>query len=928
MALRPDIFQRNSLSGTVTTRNGFANVNVDIGPYGLTGNINFIVQLRRGSIAGSVIAATPPINLVDYSELISFAPNVAIISEGEDVRFDLLTANVPDGSTFYYTANAVSGNVDAEDFISQITGSVIVYDNQANILISSNSVPTTAVETGEVFNIQLRLGSTAGEVTRTSNVVEILDTANIVDVTALSLSSNVIFESESVVFTIDTVNALGTNSQVLYYTVTGNADIYTGQSGSFLVSGNQANLELIADASVNQGEVRTLAVEIRRGSTAGQILQTSDTIYVQDAIVGVVATGGNVTTSGDYTTHSFNVSSSLNITRSGEANILVVGGGGGGGSSNPTGWQSGGGGAGGLVHATDYRLPADTYTISVGGGGAGDQNGTDTTFISPVIELRGLGGGRGGNGGFGGYPGGSGGGGAHNNAGYGSALQANSIGDSGVYGYGNPGAPGGPSSGGGGGGAGTAGIGGNGPGGNGLPVVMLTEGQNDYYAGGGGGGGAAGGLGGGGQGPGPAGAGKVNSGGGGGSSGYNPGNPGGPGGSGVVLVKYRTSSTFTPKIPLVTDVINITSGDIFYNSNVTFNIQTTNVTSDETFYYKILNAANVNVVGGNTKPFVVQTGNTSTDITIELSLPNEFANISMQVRKDPAGPVLKESADVSISVLPAIGGTVIDDGTYITHVFTTSSNLIISPFYNLTSNVLMVGGGGGGERSGSPGPIQGAGGGGGAGGLILREGTANAIVLYSGNTYPIVIGAGGGQATKGGNTTAFTMISLGGGQGLANGPRNPALNAGGSGGGAGYQSFGNPAAPIAGGPGIQTTSLGIPADSRLYGFGNPGGISVDNSSSNGGGGGAGAAGARPPGGNGLPIQWIPEAYGTPGPAPGRWFAGGGASTSGTGGAGGGGSLSPGVENTGGGGGGGTASSPNNPGRPGGSGIVVIRYPKP
>lgn len=928
MALRSDIFQRNSLSGTTTVRNGFANVVVDIGPYGLTGNINFIVQLRRGSESGEILAATPPINIVDYSELISFEPNVAIISEGEDVRFDLLTTNVPDGSTFYYTANTISGNVDTEDFISQITGSIVVYDNQANILISSNAIPTTAVETGEIFDIQLRLGSLSGEISRTSNTVEILDTANIVDVTALSLNSNAIFESESVVFTIDTINALGTNSQVLYYTVTGNADIYTGQSGSFLVSSNQANLELIADASVPAGETREFAIEIRRESISGPVLQTSDTVYVQDAIVGILATGGNVTTSGDYTTHSFNVSSELNITRSGSANILVVGGGGGGGSSNPTGWQTGGGGAGGLVHATNYRLPTSTYTITIGGGGSGDQDGTDTTFISPSIELRGLGGGRGGNGGFPGYPGGSGGGGSHQGPGFGSALQANTSGDSGVYGYGNPGAGGGNNVGGGGGGAGTAGVANNGPGGNGLPVVMLTEGQNDYYAGGGGGGGAAGGLGGGGQGPGPAGAGVVNSGGGGGSSGYGPGNPGGPGGSGVVLIKYRTSSIFTPKIPLITDIVNITSGDVFYNSNVTFNIQTLNVTSNETFYYTILNAANVNVVGGNTKPFVVQTGNTSTDITIELNLPNEFANISMQIRKDPLGPVLNESADVQISVLPAIGGTVIDDGSYITHVFTTSSNLIISPFYNLTSNVLMVGGGGGGERSGTPGPIQGAGGGGGAGGMILREGTANAIVLYSGNTYPIIIGAGGDQATKGGNTTAFTMISLGGGQGLANGSRNPALNAGGSGGGAGFQSFGNPTAAIAGGPGIQTTSPAIPADSRIYGFGNAGSASFDNSTTNGGGGGAGAAGTRGPGGNGLPVQWVPESYGTPGPAPGRWFAGGGASTSGAGGAGGGGSLSPGVENTGGGGGGGTAAITSNPGRPGGSGIVIVRYPKP
>lgn len=673
MTLRSDIFQSNSLSGTTTVRNGFANVNIDINPYGLTGNINFIVQLRKGSISGDVLASTPPIQLIDLSRLISFEPNVYTISEGQDVRFDILTANVPDGSRFYYAANAFSGNVTEEDFLPPITGTLIINNNQANILISSNSIATTAVETGEIFDIQLRVGSLSGETVATSNVVEILDTANIVDIVSVIPNSNVIFESESVILTVNTVNALGTNSKILYYSITGNADIFGSNSGSFLITNNLANVEIIAEGSVPENESREFNVQFRRNSISGTILTS-------------------------------------------------------------------------------------------------------------------------------------------------------------------------------------------------IPIIVNSANVN-------------------------------------------------------------TALPFS-KTYLVTNVINRTSGDIFYNSNVQFDIQTRNVANNETLYYTILNAANTNIVGGNTKPFVVQTGNTSTNVIVQLNLPNEFANISMQVRRNISGPVLNESDNVAISVLPAIGGTIIDEGSFITHVFTTSSNLIVSPYYNLTSNVLMVGGGGGGERSGTPGPIQGAGGGGGAGGLILREGTANAVVMYSGNTYPIVIGGGGSQATAGGNTTAFTMIALGGGRGLANPARNPALSAGGSGGGSGFQSFGNPTAPIPGGPGVQTTSLAIPVDSRLYGFGTPGSASFDNSSTNGGGGGAGVAGARGPGGDGIPIQWIPETYGTSGPAPGRWFGGGGASTSGAGGAGGGGSLSPGIVNTGGGGGGGTASITSDSGRPGGSGVVIIRYPKP
>tara|TARA_R100000406_G_scaffold384_2_gene471 strand:- start:3158 stop:4306 length:1149 start_codon:yes stop_codon:yes gene_type:complete len=117
-----------------------------------------------------------------------------------------------------------------------------------------------------------------------------------------------------------------------------------------------------------------------------------------------------------------------------------------------------------------------------------------------------------------------------------------------------------------------------------------------------------------------------------------------------------------------------------------------------------------------------------------------------------------------------------------------------------------------------------------------------------------------------------------------------------------------------------------------------------------GGGGAGGPSGTPNyrfGGVGVTL-WtndpgIPPSYGTPGPTPGRWFAGGGgagdpgSSAVANGGAGGGGSGMdyapsslrpssnpevPGVANTGGGGGGGHSSAA---GAVGGSGIVIIRY---
>ncbi|MBP5285019.1 MAG: hypothetical protein ILO34_02780, partial [Kiritimatiellae bacterium] len=55
----------------------------------------------------------------------------------------------------------------------------------------------------------------------------------------------------------------------------------------------------------------------------------------------------------------------LTLSRGGAIDILVVGGGGGGGYD-----VAGGGGAGGFVYEEDVELPAGTYAIAVGAGGA------------------------------------------------------------------------------------------------------------------------------------------------------------------------------------------------------------------------------------------------------------------------------------------------------------------------------------------------------------------------------------------------------------------------------------------------------------------------------------------------------------------------------------------------------------------------------
>lgn len=161
---------------------------------------------------------------------------------------------------------------------------------------------------------------------------------------------------------------------------------------------------------------------------------------------------------------------------------------------------------------------------------------------------------------------------------------------------------------------------------------------------------------------------------------------------------------------------------------------------------------------------------------------------------DADGNVLAKAFDeyIDYSLLPDVatltGGTVIDQGGYRIHIFTTSGTLEVASAEAVVDRLMVAGGGGGGSVG-----VQ-NGGAGGAGGMIVETG-----ITLSVGTYSIVIGAGGLGNTisgyggyNGGNTTmtgATDAIGGGGGGDSVGSPQLPdsARNgkSGGSGGGAG-----------------------------------------------------------------------------------------------------------------------------------------------
>ena len=268
------------------------------------------------------------------------------------------------------------------------------------------------------------------------------------------------------------------------------------------------------------------------------------------------ASGGTEATSGGYKYHTFTASGSLTVSTGGYCDVLIIAGGGGQGSSSRGGT---GGGAGGLVLGYNAVIPAGSYTVTVGAGGASQSAGGDSSIFSATAD----GGGPGTSGITGDADGGSGGGGGGNREGFhGVSTQTDqTFGGITAKGYGNRG--GDTDQGGswyqnqaGGGGAGSAsefGVASAGvsTGGSGLVLTEWADatstGHFGVYASGGSGGGEANTISGAPIGGGGVGGvrnavdgtnGIVNTGGGGGGHAYYTGTANNTGGSGLIIVRY------------------------------------------------------------------------------------------------------------------------------------------------------------------------------------------------------------------------------------------------------------------------------------------------------------------------------------------------------------------------------------------------------
>jgi len=256
---KPSEFSVSSGSFTINNNVGTFNItpllDQDIDPAEA-----FDIQIRTGSTSGPIVESKT-ITINDKTPTYTITANSSV-DEGSSLSVTVDTTNVAD-QTLYWSSTETND-------IDVSSGSFSLTNDQGTF-----SIPITAdgiSDPGETFTFVIRTGSVGGTIVATSDAITINDIANPPTYTVVPASSSV-DEGVALNVTVNTTNVA--DSTTLYWTVT-NASEFSTSSGSFVITSNTGSFSVTPtlDAAVDSD---TFDIQIRTGSIAGTIVETTDT---------------------------------------------------------------------------------------------------------------------------------------------------------------------------------------------------------------------------------------------------------------------------------------------------------------------------------------------------------------------------------------------------------------------------------------------------------------------------------------------------------------------------------------------------------------------------------------------------------------------------------------------------------------------------
>jgi hypothetical protein len=282
-------FVGGATSGSFTTDgSGSFSLTLELAPDSTTEDMEgFQLQVRTGSISGSIIATSATVAINDTSQ--ALAPTAQVIAsttnvnEGSTVNFTVNTTNFPAG-TLSWDLNQVSGTINTLDFNGgAVTGLINITSSTGSVALTLQNDTTT--EGTESFRLRVING---GNVIGISSIITINDTSItpvIPSATAIPSTTSVT-EGSTVTFNI-TSNQPSTMLFWKLNTIGGtiNSSDFVGgaTSGSFTTNGSGSasiSLTTLDEGTVEGSE--SFEFQVKTGSVDGTIIGTSATVTIND----------------------------------------------------------------------------------------------------------------------------------------------------------------------------------------------------------------------------------------------------------------------------------------------------------------------------------------------------------------------------------------------------------------------------------------------------------------------------------------------------------------------------------------------------------------------------------------------------------------------------------------------------------------------
>jgi hypothetical protein len=162
-------FTATSGSFTTSALNGSGSFNITtVNDFVTEGAQTFQVQVREGSIGGTVLVTSASVTINDTSTTVTASGSPTSFNEGTSTTITASATGFPNGTYFYTILNGTTTNAD----FTATSGSFTV-SNGTSGAFTITAASLDGIEGAETFSVQIRTGSTSGTVIATTGTLTI-----------------------------------------------------------------------------------------------------------------------------------------------------------------------------------------------------------------------------------------------------------------------------------------------------------------------------------------------------------------------------------------------------------------------------------------------------------------------------------------------------------------------------------------------------------------------------------------------------------------------------------------------------------------------------------------------------------------------------------------------------------------------------------